>query len=205
MASNNRYRISFTSGSLYHRESVLLAGLYRKLGDWEIVRAEALSRNLLQARTESTAKRVCREVVARLKTLSEEELDALVEVSHQEQAHILWLAICRLYRFIADFAVEVVRERFLSMKIDLSFEDFDAFFNKKSEWHGELDQLSASTRDKLRQVTFRMLREAELVTKGKSINAVILSPRLEGLIGQNNPDEFLYFPIFESDIKGMSS
>jgi hypothetical protein len=90
------------------------------------------------------------------------------------------------------------------MKIDLTYEDFDAFFNKKSEWHDELDQASPSTRDKLRQVTFRMLREAELVTKGKTINRVILSPRLVGLIRQNHPDEFLYFPVFESDIKGMS-
>jgi hypothetical protein len=100
--------------------------------------------------------------------------------------------------------MEVIRERFLSMKIDLTYEDFDAFFNKKSEWHDELDQTSPSTRDKLRQVTFRMLREAELVTKGKTINRVILSPRLVALIRQNNPDEFLYFPVFESDIKGMS-
>jgi hypothetical protein len=204
MASNTRYRISFTSGSLYHRESVLLAGLFHELGDWESVRVEGVKRNLLQTRTESTAKRVCRETVARLKTLSEEELDFLTEGSPHDQAHILWLAVCRLYQFVADFAMEVIRERFLSMKIDLTYEDFDAFFNKKSEWHDELDQASSSTRDKLRQVTFRMLREAELVTKGKTINRVILSPRLVGLIRQSHPDEFLYFPVFESDIKGMS-
>ena len=204
MASNDRYRISFTSGSLHHYESVQLAELYRELGDWETTRSETLQRNVLQARTERTAKVVCREIIDRLKTLSKAELDFLIDSGHKDQAHILWLAICRLYRFVADFAVEVVRERFLSMKIDLTYEDFDAFFNRKSEWHDELDQASPSTRDKLRQVTFRMLREAELVTKGKTINTVILSPKLVGLIRENNPDEFLYFPVFESDIKGMS-
>ena len=175
-----------------------MAELYRELGDWDLVRVEGLRRNLLQARTESTAKRVCREIVARLRMLNEEELDVLTGGSHQDQAHILWLAVCRLYQFVADFASEVVRERFLSMKIDLTFEDFDAFFNRKSEWHDELDQVSASTRDKLRQVIFRMLREAELLTKDKTINTVILSPRLVELIRKNNPDEIMFFPTFEN-------
>lgn len=199
-----RYRISFTSGSLYHRESVKLAELYLSYHDWEEVSAQALRDNVLQSRTESTAKRTCREVIARLKTLNESELAFLPEANHQDQAHLLWVAVCRLYRFVADFAVEVLRERFVAMKLDLSFEDFDAFYNRKSEWHDELDNASASTRDKLRQVLFRMLREAALLAKDKTINAILLSPKLVELLRDNNPDEFLYFPVYESDIKGMS-
>jgi hypothetical protein len=198
------YRISFTSGSLYHRESVKLVELYLSVKDWDEVRVQALSSNFLQARTESTAKRTCREVIARLKTLNDAELAFLAEANHQDQAHLLWVAVCRLYRFIADFALEVLRERYLSMKIDLSFEDFDAFYNRKAEWHDELDNASASTREKLRQVLFRMLREAGLLSKGNAINTVLLSPGFTDLIRRNNPDEFLYFPIFESDIKGLS-
>lgn len=203
--TRGRYRISFTSGSLYHRESVKLAELYLSLRDWEDVRTQALHDNLLQARTESTAKRTCREAIARLKTLTESELTFLAEANHQDQAHLLWVAVCRLYRFIADFAVEVLHERFVAMKLDLSFEDFDAFYNRKSEWHDELDNASASTRDKLRQVLFRMLREAGLLAKDKTINAVLLSPRLVELLRENNPDEFFYFPVYESDIRGMSA
>ena len=198
------YRISFTSGSLYHRESVKLAELYPSYGDWERVSAHALRDNVLQARTESTAKRTCREVIARLKTLNGSEVSFLVEANHQDQAHLLWVAVCRLYRFVADFAVEVLHERFVAMKLDLSFEDFDAFYNRKSEWHSELDNASASTRDKLRQVLFRMLREAGLLAKDKTISAILPSPRLVELLRQNNPDEFFYFPVHESDIRGMS-
>ena len=200
--TQGRYRISFTSGSLYHRESVRLAELYLLLHDWEEVRIQALRDNLLQART---AKRTCREAIARPKTLTESELTFLAEANHQDQAHLLWVAVCRLYRFIADFAVEVLHERFVAMKLDLSFEDFDAFYNRKSEWHDELDNASASTRDKLRQVLFRMLREAGLLAKDKTINAILLSPRLVELLRQNNPDEFFYFPVYESDIRGMSA
>lgn len=202
--SQDRYRISFTSGSLYHRESVMLVELYLSVQDWGGVRDQALSSNLLQARTESTAKRTCREAIARLKTLRDAEITFLSDANHQDQAHLLWVAVCRLYRFMADFAVEVVRERYVSMKLDLSFEDFDAFYNRKSEWHDELDKASASTRDKLRQVSFRMLREAGLLSKDNTINTVLLSPGLTDLILRNNPDEFRYFPVFDSDVRGMS-
>lgn len=203
--TQGRYRISFTSGSLYHRESVKLAELYLSLRDWAEVRTQALHDNLLQARTESTAKRTCREAIARLKTLTESELTFLVEANHQDQAHILWIGVCRLYRFIADFAVEVLHERFIAMKLNLSFEDFDAFYNRKSEWHDELDMASASTRNKLRQVLFRMLREAGLLAEDKTINGILLSPRLVKLLRQNNPDEFFYFAVYESDMRGMSA
>ena len=202
--TQDRYRISFTSGSLYHRESVPLAELYQALNDWEAVRTQALSENLLQARTESTAKRICREAIARLKTLNNEELKFLVEANHQDQAHLLWVAVCRLYRFVADFAVEVLHERFLAMKLDLGLEDFDAFYNRKAEWHEELDKASDSTRDKLRQVLFRMLREAGLLGKDNAINAVLLSPELVEMLRRNNPQELLYFPVYESDIGRIS-
>ena len=46
--TQGRYRISFTSGSLYHRESVKLAELYLSLRDWDEVRTQALHDNLLQ-------------------------------------------------------------------------------------------------------------------------------------------------------------
>lgn len=202
--TKENYRISFTAGSLYHHESVKLAELYLSAKGWGEVRDQALSSNLLQARTKSTANRTCREAIARLKTLRDSELHFFSDASHQDQAHLLWVAVCRLYRFIADFAVEVVRERYVSMKLDLSFEDFDAFYNRKSEWHDELDKASVSTRAKLRQVSFRMLREAGLLSKDNTINVVLLSPRFTDLIRRNNPDEFMYFPVFDSEIKGMS-
>jgi len=196
--------MSFTTGGLFHRESVKLAVLYLDLGDWDSVREKVTVENLLQTRTLSTLKRVCREVVSRLWMLSPEELNFLVETSHQEQAYLLWLAVCRRYKFIADFAIEVLRERYIALKGNLTHEDFDSFFNRKSEWHLELDEITATTRGKLRQVLFKILREADLLTANNMINAAMLSPRLLDLIGQGGRRDVLYFPAFESDLKGMT-
>ena len=196
--------MSFTTGSLFHRESVKLAALYLELGDWNTVRDKVISNNLLQTRTLNTLKRVCREVISRLKTLSIEELDCLVETNPQEQGYLLWLATCRRYRFIADFAIEVLRERYITLKTDVNHEDFDSFFNRKSEWHAELEVIQPTTRNKLRQVLFRILREADLLASNNIINAAILSPRLLNVIPPNSRRDVLFFPVFESDLKGMA-
>jgi len=202
--NNERYSMSFTTGSLFHQESVELAVLYLDLGDWNSVREKVISENLLQARTLNTLKRVCREVISRLKKLYQKELDLLVCSSPQEQRLVLWLAVCRRYRFIGDFAVEILRERFITLKNDLSHEDYDSFYNRKSEWHTELDQVRPSTRAKLRQVLFKILREADLLTANKTINAAMLSSRFVDLLAEDNWQDVLFFPAFESDLRGIS-
>jgi hypothetical protein len=128
----------------------------------------------------------------------------LVEANPQEQSYLLWLAVCRRYRFIADFAVEVLRERYITLKTDLSHEDFDSFFNKKSEWHAELDEIRPATRNKLRQVLFKMLRDADLLTANNTITAAMLSSRLLEVIPHGHRRDVLFFPAFESDLMGVS-
>ena len=201
--NDDRYSMSFTTGTLFHFESVKLAVLYVEFKNWNAVREKVLSENLLQARTLNTSKRVCREIISRLKTLSSSELDLLVGTNPQEQGYLLWLSVCRRYRFIADFAVEVVRERYIGLKSDLHYEDFDSFFNRKSAWHSELDEVRPATRNKLRQVLFKMLREADLLTENNMINTAILSPGLIDEISRSNRRDVLFFPAFESDLKGL--
>lgn len=199
--SNERYNMSFIGGGLLHHESVKLAKVYLKSADWSSVREKVIAENLLQARTQNTLKRICNEIISRLSVLNSCELEILSEGNHQEQAYILWLAVCRRYKFIADFAVEVLRERYNTLKTNLTHEDFNSFLNRKSEWHAELDEIAPSTRYKLRQILFKILREVNHLTANNMIHAAILSPRLLEMIYQNSRKEILYFPLFESDLK----
>lgn len=194
--------MSFTTGGLFSRESVKLAMLFVELSDWDAVRNKVLAENLLQSRTFTTSQRVCREIISRLKTLNPNELDLLIHGTAQEQGYLLWISVCRCYKFIADFAVEIIRERYLGLKIDLHYVDFDSFFNRKSEWHPELDAIQPATRNKLRQVLFKILREAELLTVNNTINAVMLSPRLLEAIPRDSRQDVLFFPMFESELEG---
>lgn len=202
--SNKKYGMSFTTGGLFHRESVEVATLYLDLGDWSSVRDKVIAENLLQTRAMSTLKRNCREITSRLKMLNSDEIRLLIDGDSQEQAYLLWISVCRRYSFIADFSVEVLRERYLTLKTDLTHEDFDSFFNQKAEWHDELDTLTPATVGKLRQVLFKILREAGLLTTDCIINNATLSSRLLSVVGGRNSRDLSYFPIFESDLKRMT-
>ena len=202
--SQHRYSMSFTVGGLFHGESLRIAALYLELRQWNACRDEVLEKNLLQARTLSSLKRIYREAASRLETLTHHELEFLIACSRQDQAYLLWLAVCRRYQFIADFAIEVLRERHLSLKSDLATSEFDSFFNRKSEWHLELDEITPTTRGKLRQVLYKILREADLVTANNMINAAMPSPKLVELIRQSYPSDLLRLPVFESEITGTN-
>lgn len=192
------YRMSFTAASLCIRESAILAQRYLDLSNWEQVSSEAFSENLLQVRTQSSLRRLLRELTTRLETLSPAELELLTKATEPHQAQVLWLAVCRCYPFVAEFAAEVVRERYLSLKYELPLDEFDAFFNRKAQWHPELDSISPSTHNKLRQVLYRLLREAGLLSAQCTIQGIQLNPRLAKLLHQGCAEETLYFPTLYS-------
>lgn len=198
-----KYNMAFTAGGLFIRESADLANLYLSLREWNTVKTQANRDNLIRSRTASSSERICREICFRLEKLNDEEIKILTEGTLQEQQQILWLAICRRHRFIYEFAVEVIREKFLQLNLDLHQEDYDAFFNAKAEWHDELEQLTESTRTKTRTVVFRMLREADILTKAHMINPVMLSSQVARTVGSYSPDDLRVFPLSDRDIREL--
>jgi hypothetical protein len=193
--------MSFTAGALLHQESLTVAKLFDALGDWDAVRQRVLDDNLLRMRTLGASKRIFREVSSRLKQLTSDQLALLRTGTHQEQSHLLWLAICKRYRFIYDFAVEVVREKFVRLDFDLSYDAYDVFFNNKAEWHPEVEGVAESTRKKLRQVLFKMMREANLLTTDDRILPAMLTPRVIEAVAADSPSYLLAFPISPTEVQ----
>lgn len=199
----DKYRLSFTTGGLYYRESIKLAELYLARHDWSEVRQKVLAENLLQLNTHSSQVRTYREVSSRLQQLSDIELELFMDCSEQDKRYLLWLGVCRYYQFIEQFAVEVLREKFLSMDMSLTHHDYDVFFNRKSEWHDELDALSQSTRNKLRQILFRILVEAGLLSSNYSIIPAIITPRVAREIFKPSNSQVVIYPISDADLGGL--
>lgn len=198
----DRYALSFTSGALLIRESVIAAPLYREARDWGIVRERLCSDNLLQARTSSSGFRLAREVAQRLAALTDDELELLGDASPSERGHLMWIAACRRYDFIGDFAEEVLRERFLLLTPALGHEDFDSFVSRKTLWHPELAEVKASTLQKLRSTVFRMLTEAELLANGEIVHAA-LSERVRGALDAQTPSGVRFFPTRDSKERAL--
>lgn len=201
--NNIKYSLSFITCQLLLQESITIASLYLEKNDWERVRDVVIDRNILQTRTLSTSKKNCRELISRLKTLSLTELNLLVNEPPLGQGYLLWIAMCRRYRFIAEFATEVLREHYLTLKILVNQDDFERFFNRKSDWHPELETVTEATRVKSRQILYKMMRETNLLTSDNTIQGAVFSPRLMQIISTPNCDAINYFPVFGPELTGV--
>jgi hypothetical protein len=195
------YLLSFTGSSLSVAESIKISEVYLELKDWEAVERKVKSENLLQARTKSSVQRVYQELAPRLQQLSQEQLELLVDGTPQEQKQLLWLAVCKRYSFIREFAVEVLHEKHLRLEHQLTEFDYDAFYNRKADWHPELDALEDTTRGKLKTRLFRMLLEAGLITKDRRIIPVVFSQRMVDVLLPDAPMSFEIYPVSQSEIR----
>lgn len=195
MTQSQGYKMSFSTGGLFLNESLEIATLH--------VDGEAWEETILRARQEGATslpkaisnRRTVREISNRLMMLSTDEREFLIDYADRaDQQALLWLASCRAYRFIREFMLEVVRERYLSYQLDLPRESFDQLFELKSEWDEGLAAIKDSTRQRLRQVAFRIMREAAILSDANRIQTAILSTRLKTMIADRNPAELALFP-----------
>ena len=189
------YRMSFGTGGLLLNESVEVARLHVTDEPWEDTIRRAMEEGTTALPKAASNRRTLREISNRLLTLTDAERGFLIEQADRaDRQALLWLATCRAYRFIREFAAEVIRERYLSYQYDLPLESFDILLEAKAEWDENLASLTSSTRLKLRQVLFRILREAGIISQGGQIQAALLSSQLRSMIEERAPEELTVFP-----------
>ena len=198
----DQYKLSFTGAGLSISGSIKIAEVYLQIKDWDAVKEKVKTENLLQARTQSSVQRTFQELAPRLQQLTAEQLELLVEGNHQEQKQILWFAVCSRYAYIREFAIEVVHEKYQSLDYELTEFNYDAFFNRKADWHDELDRLRETTKTKIKTVLFRMLREAGLISKDHVIIPTVLSSRMVELLAPDSPAILHIFPMSIADMPG---
>lgn len=189
------YKMSFSTGGLFLNESVELARIHVPGQPWEDTIRRAMQEGATALPKSASNRRTLREISNRLQTLSEDERTFLIhDADRTDRQALLWLATCRAYRFIREFAVEVVRERYLSCRYDLPLDSFDILLEAKAEWDDRLAALSVSTRRKLRQILFRMLREADVISRDGQIQTALFSVKLRTLIKERTPQDLVVFP-----------
>lgn len=198
---HDRYALSFTCGALLTREADIAVPLYMETANWNVVRVQIVKKNLLQTRTASSAARIASETVQRLSVFTTRELQLLHEASPSERNLLMWIAACRRYAFIAEFAEEIVRERYLLLTPTLGYKEFDSFVSVKALWHPELEQLKVSTRKKLRSTLFRMLTEAGLLVAGQ-IQQAVPSKRIRDTLDAREPSDIRFLPV--RTLRGLS-
>ncbi|KFJ01334.1 DUF1819 family protein [Bifidobacterium stellenboschense] len=214
MREGRRYRLSFTVGGLLAPQGRILAALFMADGGFsagsdapeselgervERVRQRAIDGNVLAIRTHAANVRMVREVLKRLSALTERELRYLAAAGTpmDDCRALMWLAMCRYYAIVGEFADEVLRDRYLMGMPTVTRGDYDRFILAKAMWHPELEELSPTTAGKLRSNVFKAMDEAGLVEKtdGTLLPSLLGAP-LTAIL-ECRPESFAYFPIRE--------
>jgi predicted metal-binding protein len=176
------YRLSFTVGGLLLHESIALAEAWGTSRDWRAAR-EAVPGNLFVATGgASSASRLRNEAIRRLRTLDEAELVHLASCPITDARALCWAAACREYRFLSDFAWQVLIDRHHPYAEPIRGADFEMLMDGLDATNARAAPVSRSTRARLRTVLLRMLREAELIDAEGRVLTLPITEALRALL-----------------------
>lgn len=179
LASETPYILSFTAASLRPELARIVAEHALDADDWEEAKRTIRETNALQARSKQSARLLLTEMSQRVRTLTPRQLDLLATGASDDRVAMAWLAVLKQIRFAADFATGPLRDKLAARDPVLRPSDYVEFIREASITHPELDEISASTQNKIRQVLLSMLTEAGLLGKGRTERPIlrpVLSP-----------------------------
>ena len=162
--------------------------------------------NVIMRRDKSeTNRRVFLELVRRMQALTTQQRKILTTLDADGKAQLAFLAICKAYPLIYDFVVEVVREKFVVLDFILTDANYQTFINRKSELHDELLEFSPSTLKKGRQVIWRILEQAGMITDTteRKIIPQFVHPKVVQVIKSEDPGLLKIFLYSDHQIKNL--
>lgn len=198
--------MSFTAGAAMLNETYAVAEVLLECeGDWERTKDRTLRENLMEKDKMSSNQRYFALMKQRLEALNQAELEMLVNSTVAVRRQLVLLAICKAHPFIYDFISENVRDCFYNQYEKVTHANFNEFYNEKKYEHPELEQVSEDTVYKMRQVTFRILEQTELI---EDINSGILrrpylSEAIERIVVQDDPKWLAIYLYSDNEINNL--
>lgn len=184
------YKIGFARPAIVE-ETILIAQVYCDERSWVETRMRVLAEHLLQARTERTKRIVFNEVHKRLSNLNDRQIELIARGSREDVRTLIWIALCKQYRFIYDFTVEVLTKAYDVAAAKVTYDDYAVFFNAKAEWQPEIDTVSDKTKYNARRNIFLMMRQCGIITNDKELLPIFLSGPLRDCTA---PEELALLP-----------
>ena len=176
MDTNAKYSFSFTGASALIAETISIAVVYKRLGNWDEVKKSTSDQNLLNKVKHATFIREFSEIKKRLLLLTDEQLNLLLNGNPDDVKAMVFVMLLKSYTFLYDFVAEVVRDKYFLFDNNITDSDYARFVNTKILIHNELANLSEQTAKKVKQVVFTFLNQMGLIT-GRT-NGIILKPYL---------------------------
>jgi len=198
MWGTDKYSFSFTTASLMVNGMVLIAESIRNNVDFNYV-------EILGNGKSATGKKYYAELKKRLKNLTSDEVDVLIDGNLQTQKQICFLSVCKTYGFINDFTIEVLRNKLLVFDYEITDGDYLSFFRGKMQEHDELEGLTPQTENKVKSVIFKIYEQAGIIDniKNRMIQPQFVDSKVLETIRKDNPNWLKIFLISDTDIKRL--
>jgi uncharacterized ubiquitin-like protein YukD len=196
MTEPNKYSFSFTTASLMINGMVLIAQSIKDNTNFNYV-------EILGNGKSTTGKKYYAELTKRLKNLTTDEVDLLIDGDLPTQKQICFLAVCKTYGFISDFTIEVLRNKFLVFDYQITDGDYLSFYRGKAQEHEELERLTQQTEDKIKRVIFKIYEQAGIIDNVKSrlIQPQFVDSKIVEAVRKDNPNWLKIFLISDMDLK----
>lgn len=183
-----KYLLSFTAGALLSDES---KALIEGIQDFDkfFKGKEQTDPMRIPVNSESSRKRLKAEIDRRLLHLSPAYLSFYKNAVANDEKIILFLGICKMYRIITEFCLEVMNSKWKNFDNEVSTYDFQYFLSIKLPPE-QFESISEKSNYKISQVAIKMLKELGMIDEDK-INRVLPSPALTELLETSGDGWFL--------------
>jgi hypothetical protein len=152
-----------------------------------------------------TSDREFREIRKRLETLTLDQINILIHGDLISQKQIAFLAVCKRYDFIRDFAIDIVRDKVLVYDYKINESDYNSFINNRVHIHPELEEFEDSTLKKAKQVLFHILEQADIISSvvEKTIRPQLIQSDVIRAIANDDSAWLKIFMMPDKDIKQL--
>lgn len=163
-AETMRYSADITAGSLKVRESRIIADLLLRAVDDAEWKDAIYDKNLLQARSPATAKRMTRLIRSRLELMSPDLWRLVRDGSVVVSTHAVLAAAIKHSHLLGDFMDLVVREQFRVFNEMLPKKLFDDFLQDCRGREPDMPKFTEATLRKLQTTVYHILVQAGYLT-----------------------------------------
>ena len=180
-------------GSLMIRESQIVAELLLKKPSKEEWTDIIVNQNVLQKRSDASAKRNAATIKKRLNGLGDEFIEKLAFGSTELSKQLMFAATIINSTMLADFMRSVVLDAKRMFRESIDSTDWESYWDDRSRLFPEFSQMTESSTYKIGQVAFKVLADAGYIesTRNKKIQNVYLLPEVRTLLINLNRNDII--------------
>lgn len=180
-------------GSLMIKESQIVAKLLLNKPTQEEWLDAIVYQNVLQKRSDASAKRNAATIKKRLEGMSNEYLEQIAFGSTELSTQLMFAATLMNSTLLADFMRNVMVDAKRMFRESLDVGDWESFWDDRSRLFPDLGLMSESSTYKISQVAFKVIADVGYIetTRSKKLQNVYILPEVRTLLLQMDREDII--------------